>query len=52
MKVQGFLDRATKEGIDLDPELLENFKTWIFSQKNCITPVLLGLQAAMTVISD
>ena len=26
MKVQGFLDRATKEGIDLDPELLENFK--------------------------
>lgn len=26
MKVQGLLDRATKEGIDLDPQLLENFK--------------------------
>ena len=26
IKVQGLLDRAMKEGIDLDPELLENFK--------------------------
>ena len=26
MKVQGFLDRATREGIDLDPELIEEFK--------------------------
>tara|TARA_R100000152_G_C6744475_1_gene168165 strand:+ start:249 stop:1136 length:888 start_codon:yes stop_codon:yes gene_type:complete len=27
MKVQGLLDRAIKEGIDLDPELIEEFKT-------------------------
>ena len=26
MKVQGFLDRASRNGVDLDPELVEEFK--------------------------